>query len=120
MGLLDSWARNYRNARGLSVAIAFLGATLFLASLRCNPMVLRETVLGRVLEIEAEGLHPLESSEPRSRVLVITPDSTIIRLLLPPPVPRIGDVIPLTAEHHKKGDIDYFLDLQKWRIDGPR
>jgi len=119
MSIWNSWAISYRNARGIAAALALLLAIVSLLSLRCNPMVGRDRVLGLVLEIEAEGLHPLNEGAPQSRVLVATPDSSTIRLFLPPPVPRPGDFIPLTAERFKDGRIDYFLDQQQWRIDGP-
>lgn len=120
MNIWDSWARNHRNARSLAAAVVFLLAILSMLSLRCNPMVKREDVLGLVLAVEAEGLRFSETGEPRSRVLVATIDSTEIRLLLPPPIPRPGDFIPLTAEHYKKGDIRFFLNLEEWRAGGPR
>ena len=119
MRILNSWAISYRNARAMGAAFVMLIAILSMASLRCNPMVGRENVLGLVLEVEAEGLHPFGEGEPMSRALVATPDSIEIRIFLPPPVPRPGDFVPLTVESYKKGDKDYFLDQQRWRIDGP-
>ncbi len=119
MKIWDSWAISYRNARGMAMALVMLIAILSMLSLRCNPMVGRDSVLGLVLEVEAEGLHPFNEGAPQARVLVATADSLQIRLFLPPPVPRPGDFIPLTAEHYKKGNTMYFLDLQKWLIEGP-
>ena len=119
MGIWNSWARNHRNARGMAVGGALLLAFLAMLSLRCNPMVGREDVLGLVLEVEAEGLRIPGSGEPSSRVLMAVIDSTEIRLLLPPPVPRPGDFIPLKAEYYRKGNIEYFLDLERWRVEGP-
>ena len=93
-------------------------AILSMLSLRCNPMVGRESVLGLVLEIEAEGLFPFGEGEPRSRVVMATPDSARIRIFLPPPVPRPGDFILLTAEHYRNGSTEYFLDEEIWRAEG--
>ncbi|MBU8871452.1 MAG: hypothetical protein KOO60_11360 [Gemmatimonadales bacterium] len=101
------------------MAVVLILAILSMLSLRCNPMVQRKNVLGLVLEVEEEGLHPLGTTEPNSRILAATPDEIEIRLLLPPPVPRPGDFIPLTVEYYKKGNFEYFLNLEKWRIDGP-
>ena len=95
-------------------------AILSMLSLRCNPMVGRESVLGLVLEIEAEGVFPLGEGESQSRVVMATPDSAEIRILLPPPVPRPGDFILLTAEHYRKGNTEYILDEEKWRVEGPQ
>jgi hypothetical protein len=41
-------------------------------------------------------------------------------MFLPPPVPRPGDFIRLNAEHYQKGNTEYFLDEEKWRIEGPQ
>ena len=119
MNLWDAWARHHRNARGMGAAVVLLLATLSLLSLRCNPLVGREDVLGLVLEVEETGLRAADTGEPQSRVLVATPDTVEVRLLLPPPVPRPGDFIPLKAEYYKKGNAEYFLDLEKWRTEGP-
>ena len=99
-------------------AIVLLLVALSLLSLRCNPMTGRKNVLGLVLEIEAEGIPPLDGGAPQARVLIAAVDSTEITILLPPPVPRPGDFIPLIAEYHQKGDVVYSLDLEKWLLEG--
>jgi len=119
MNIWNLWAKTYRNTRALAAAAVMLLAILSMLSLRCNPMLTRDDVLGLVLVVEATGLHPLNDGEPQSRVLVATPDSTEVRMFLPPPVPRPGDFIPLSAEKYKKGNIEYFLNQEKWRIKGP-
>jgi len=120
MNIWNSWATNYRNARGLAVVAVMLVAIISVLSLRCNPMVGREKVLGLVLDIEAGGLHPGSDGEAQTRILMATPDSVDIRLLLPPPVPRPGDFIPLIAEYYKKGNTVYLLDQERWRVEGPQ
>lgn len=104
----------------MGAAGILLLAILSMLSLRCNPMIERETVLGLVLVVEAEGLQPLGEGEPQSRVMIATPDSVEIRILMPPPVPRPGDFIPLNAEHYRKGNTEYILDEEKWRVEGPQ
>ena len=118
MNFWNTWARYHRNARALAAAAAMLVAILAMASLRCNPMTHREQVLGLVVAIEAEVLKDVATCELRTRVLAATPDSTEIRLLLPPPIPRLGDFIPLAAEYYRKGNIEYYLEIQKWRTGG--
>ena len=118
-GIWNAWAISHRNARGMAAAAAILLAVLAMLSLRCNPMVSREDVLGLVLDVEAEGLRPLGEGEVQCRVLVAVRDRVEIRLLLPPPVPRPGHFIPLKAELYKKGNRQYYLDQEKWRLDGP-
>ena len=119
MNIWDLWAKSYRNTRAMGAAAVLLVAILSMLSLRCNPLTARDDVLGLVLEVEATGLHPLGASEVHSRVLVATPDSSEVRIFLPPPVPRPGDFIPLVAERYKKGNVEYFLHQDKWRIEGP-
>ena len=99
-------------------ATVLLLAALSLLSLRCDPVVGHENVLGLVLEIEAEGILPAGGGEPQARILIATVDSTEVSILLPPPVPRPGDFIPLIAEYYQKGAVVYSLDLEKWRAEG--
>lgn len=72
-----------------------------------------------MVTVEETGLRPPGSQAPHSRVLVMTPDSVEIRMLLPPPVPDVGDGIPLVVEVHRRSSEDYSLDGQAWRIEGP-
>ncbi len=120
MNIWNSLANMYRNMRALSVAVALFAAIIVMQVARCNPMESRDDIMAAVLAVEAEGLQPAGQGERQSRVLVITPDSLKVRLLLPPPVPGVGDLIPLVAEHYKKGDTLFFLDQQKWRMNGPQ
>ena len=120
MNIWNYWPKHYRNTRAMGAAVAMFMAIIAMSLLRCNPMVGRESTPGLVLTIEAEGLAPFDNGMVMSRVVVAVADSTEIRLFLPPPVPRVGDFIPLTAEHYKKGNIIYFLDRERWLIDGPR
>jgi hypothetical protein len=98
---------------------AFLLAGCTLISLTYNPKVRCEHVPGLVLEIEAEGLHPAEGVPPHTRVLVAVGDSSQTHVLLPPPVPRPGHFIPMKAEHYHKGNVEYSLDLETYRLEGP-
>ena len=120
MNIWNFWALHHRNARALGAAVALLIALISMSFLRCNPMVGREDVSGVVIEIEAVDLRPLGEGEAQARVRVVVADSVEVRLFLPPPVPQVGDVIPLIVEYYKKGDSLYSLDRPKWRIDGPR
>ena len=117
----NAWARSYRNARGIAAAFVMLVAILSMLSLRCNPLTDRAEVLGLVLEIEAEGLTPMGDGQVMSRVVlgVEGPDTARVRILRPPPVPRVGDFVPLVAESFKKGNVDYFLHRERWLVEGP-
>lgn len=118
MKFLDAWARSYRSARALGAAIWLLIAIVAMLMVRCDPVVEREQALGLVVEIEAEGLKDPATGEPRTRVIVFTPDSTEVHMVLPPPVPKPGDFIPLRIERHRKGSADYLLEIERWRTEG--
>jgi len=120
MNILDRWAASYRNIRALGAAAAMMVAIVAMLLLRCNPMTDRIPVTGTVDTVEAEGLQPHGSGGRQSRVVVSTPDGKKVRLFLPPPVPDSGDIIPLFEEQYENGDKIYFLDIQRWQIEGPR
>lgn len=117
MNIKENWVDADRNTRIVTAAVVVILLAVSLLSIRCNPMVGRESVLGLVLEIEAVGIEPLEEGPLQSRVLMAVADSTEIHILLPPPVPRPGDFIRLTAEHFRKGNIEYYLDLEAWNTE---
>jgi len=119
MNILNSWAINHRNARGMAAALALLVAILAMSYLRCNPMINRIPVTGTVVTVEADGLQPHGAGGLQSRVVVSAPDSVKVRLFLPPPVPVVGDMIPLIEEQYENGDKLYYLDIQRWKIEGP-
>ena len=119
MNIWNLWASSYRNMRAMGAAAALLVAIVAMLLLRCNPMIGREPVTGTVVKVEADGLQPHGSGGKQSRVVVSTPDSVQVRLFLPPPVPEVGDVIPLIEEQYENGDKLYYLDYQMWRMDGP-
>jgi len=118
----DSFPFHYRNARGLGAGFILLAAIVLMSTLRCDPVVDHGEVPGLVLVIEAEGLTPLGDGQVMSRVLlaVAEPDTGRVRILLPPPVPHTGDFVHLKFEKHRKGGIDYFLDHERWLIEGPQ
>jgi len=118
VGIWNYWAKHYRNARGIGAAVVFLLAILAMLVLRSNPMIDHKEILGLVVEIEAFDVHPLGMNESQTRVIVATPDSNNVRIFLPPPKPNVGDFVPLIAEHYKKGNIEYFVNQQKWRTEG--
>jgi hypothetical protein len=75
-------------------------------------------VLGLCLEVKAENVARDKDGAPLARVLVATPDSVDVEILLPPPVPRVGDFIPLHATRHRVGPADYRLDSVRWKAEG--
>lgn len=120
MDIKNIWAKIRSHARIIGAVIAVVLVGLSLLSLRCNPMVDRNYLQGLVLEVEAEGVLPPEGGAPQARVLMAVVDTTQIRILLPPPVPQPGHFVPLIAEHYRKGNVEYLVDLEKWQAEGPQ
>ena len=101
------------------VGILVVGALAALSVTR-NPVVGRATVLGLCLEVKAENVAKDKTGLPLANVLVATPDSTEVQVLLPPPLPHPGDFLPLVVQEFKKGNKDYAVDAEKWRAEGPQ
>jgi len=101
-------------------AVVLVVAVLAVLSQFRNPVVGRSATLGLCLEVKAEAVSVGSQGEALARVVVATPDSTELELLLPPPVPRPGDFIPLMADRYKKGNVSYEIDSVKWTAEGPQ
>jgi hypothetical protein len=103
---------------GVAVAVVVVATLAALSTLR-NPVVARVNMLGLCLEVKGEDVAKSAQGESLARVLVATPDSTEVELLLPPPVPRPGDFVPLVADQYKKGNVSYTIDAVRWSAEGP-
>ncbi|MBM4130752.1 hypothetical protein FJ250_06955 [bacterium] len=106
------------------VVLAIVGAVVVVAVLAVlsafrNPVVGSASVLGLCLEVKAENVARDDQGRALARVLVATPDSTDVELLLPPPLPRPGDFLPLVVDEYKRGNKDYAVDAAKWAAEGP-
>jgi len=122
LAYLDNVPSKRRPSRRVVLAIA--GAVVVVAALAVlstfrNPVVGRANVLGLCLEVKAENVARDDKGAPLARVLVATPDSTDVELLLPPPVPRPGDFLPLIVDQYKRGNKDYAVDSGRWAAEGP-
>ena len=47
-------------------------------------------------------------------------DGTEIELGLVPPMPKVGDKIPILVERYEDGKTHYRIDRQEWQMSGPR
>jgi len=122
LAYLDSLPSKRRPSKRVVLAIA--GAVVVVAVLAVlstfrNPVVGRANMLGLCLEVKAENVARDEHGAALSRVLVATPDSTEVEVLLPPPLPRPGDFLPLVVDSYKKGNKDYAVDAVRWAAEGP-
>ena len=123
LSYLDSLPSKRKPSRRLIAAIAcvvLVVAVLAVLSQFRNPVVGRANVLGLCLEVKAEQVSVDAQGAPLARVLVATPDSTEVELLIPPPVPRTGDFLPLVVDRYKKGNVSYDVDAVRWRAEGPQ
>jgi hypothetical protein len=103
---------------GIAIAVAVIGVLAALSTFR-NPVVGRASVIGLCLEVKGENVARDDQGRQLARVLVATPDSTDVELLLPPPVPRPGDFLPLMVDEYKRGNKDYAVDAARWSAEGP-
>jgi hypothetical protein len=117
---LPSKRRPPKGAILAGVAVVLVVGVLAVLSQFRNPVVDRVTALGLCLEVKAEGASVGSHGEALARIVLATPDSTEVELLLPPPVPRPGDFIPLIVDRYKKGNADYVVDAVKWSAEGPQ
>jgi hypothetical protein len=120
--LLDLWARVHRNARAISAAVLIWAAVFFMWSVKCHaerdPVVDRVQERGMVLEVL--GTDPVADGGLQLRPVVIQlADSTQIQLVVPTPLPKAGDRVPLRVEVHRSGKRTYSFDAQEWLITGP-
>jgi hypothetical protein len=121
LSYLDGLPAKRRPSRRVVMAgagVVLVMAVLGVFSTFRNPVVGRVATLGLCLEVKAENASVGSQGEALARVVVATPDSTEVELLLPPPVPRPGDFMPLVAERYKQRNVDYAVDIEKWRLEG--
>jgi hypothetical protein len=123
LSYLDGLPSKRRPSRRVILAgagVVLVVAVLAVFSTFRNPVVGRVATLGLCLEVKAENASVGSQGEALARVVVATPDSTEVELLLPPPVPRPGDFMPLIADQYKKGNVSYAIDAAKWAAEGPQ
>ena len=123
LSYLDNIPSRRRLSRRAWIAIAagvLVVGTLAALSVTRNPVVGRVTVLGLCLEVKAENVAKDKAGAPLANVLVATPDSTEVQVLMPPPVPHPGEFLPLVVEEFKKGNKGYAVDAERWRTEGPQ
>ncbi len=118
---LDFWAAMYRNSRALGMAVAIWLAVAVMWGMKCQAN--RDPVLENVSEkgavVEYLGGPTADSGNKLRQMVIMLADSTRITLVIMPPLPAVGDRIPLRVEKFKSGKKSYVFDLQEWRISGP-
>ena len=121
---LNMWARVYRNTRALSAAVVIWAAVFIMWGARCrqerDPVVDRVGEKGTVVEVLGRDPADAGSEDFKMRpVVIMLADSTEIQLVVPSPLPRAGDRVPLRVEVYRSGKRGYTFDTQEWLLNGP-
>ncbi len=121
----DRWATHYRNWRAIFAAVGFL-SILAWGSYEMQSAELVDTYAETavVLEVKKYNLSMGTSAEGtgsrdtiyRGRLLLS--DSTIVEMMLVPPIPRVGDRLPINIERYDDGSLYYSIDVVKWQTEG--
>lgn len=123
--LLDFWATIYRNTRAISAAVAIWLMVVIMWGVKCqadrDPVLESGLETGQVVEILGGNTSSDSGSGLKLRQAVIMlADSTLIQLVLTPPLPRVGDGVPLRVERYRSGKKAYSFDAREWALTGPR
>lgn len=123
--LLDYWATVIRNTRAIGAAVVVWLMVALMWGLKCQAD--RDPVVAsgqeRATVIEVLGGDPGGDSESGLKLrqaVVMLADSTFIQIILSPPLPEVGDGIPLRCEKYRSGKRAYTFDAREWALTGPR
>jgi hypothetical protein len=121
----DLLATNYRNWRAIFIAIALLIITLWAINQKRSLKLIDTTYeIGVVKSVKRHSVQGISTKYGKSGGITIykgkllLSNNTGIELQLVPPIPNIGDSIPLIVEHFSNGKKFYFIDIEKWQIYG--
>lgn len=117
----DNWATAYRNWRAAFAALMLAAVLVYgwvLHGMYAKEKVVStERTMGTVTRIIEMG-RP-EKANPLYVGTIALGDGRLVRVILARPVPAVGDQVPLISETYQNGEVFYFLDAERWRIDGP-
>ncbi len=124
----DNWATAYRNWRAIIGAIVLLGVFIWALMLKQEFLSRKllsirheEAVVKRVVKLDLNKVPSrFGSSEGVTlyKGVLELPDGTELKLTLVPPIPKVGDRVPLIVEHYDDGSRFYTIDREKWQIEG--
>ena len=123
----DKWATRYRNWRAIFAAVGFLSILAWGAyEMQSAELVETCSETAVVLEVKKYNLSTGATAEGtgsrdaiyRGRLLLI--DSTTVEMMLVPPIPRVGDSLPINIESYDDGSHCYSIDVVKWQTEGSR
>jgi|GEM_PF-2466686 hypothetical protein len=125
----DNWATTHRNWKVIISVIGLLGIFIWALILKY------ESSSKKLLSIKHEKavvkkIEKLDLSKVPSRFgtnegailyrgILELPDGTEIRVVLVPPIPQIGDRVPLLVENYDDGTTFYEIDRERWQTGEP-
>ena len=124
----DRWATSYRNTRAV-MAVVFLSPILIwmLATdrqLSVNKLLMVEhetAIVTKIARADTSQLHTqLGAGINVYQGYVELVDGTEVELGFAPPMPKVGDKIPILVERYEDGKTNYRVDRQEWQMSGPR
>lgn len=107
----STWYRN----RAVAFAILFTPLLLWMSysmsKARNNVVVAERKLTGKIENTELVGKAEYKTFETQIRV----PNGELVTMRIgAPPVPRIGQEIPVIQKHFKEGEVEYRLDRPAW------
>ncbi len=124
----DRWATSYRNTRAVLAAVFLSPILVWLLvtdqQLSTNALLVTEheiAIVTKVTRVDTGGLHSkLGAGVDVYQGYAALADGTEIELDLVPPMPKVGDRIPILVERYEDGRTDYRIDRQEWQTSGPQ
>ena len=124
----DIWATRHRNWRAILAAAGFLAILAWgsrellstpelVGKYKDTAVVLGVDEYRLVLGTTVDGSSSRDSIY---RGCVQLSDSSTVELTLVPPIPAVGERIPVTVEQYEDGSLYYSIDVVEWQTEGPR
>jgi len=106
-----------RNVRAWLVAVSLLGALIWILWATNAKRIEYQELNGQLLEIVASG----DQNDPlfyRSKVRLDDGKIIDITISIRPPIPKVGDQVPIIFERYEDGKIMYGFNNAQWIADG--
>ena len=122
-GILDQWATSYRNWRAIfmlvGVGICLVAALVLTRGRGVDDRVEYGLTSGVVTSVKSGSAGHSGSREPLTMHMatIELQDGDSIELNIGfPPVPQVGDTVPLTFEVFDDGAKYYYVDVMEWQL----
>lgn len=106
-----------RNARAMLVAVTLLGALIWILWETSAKRVEYQELTGELLEISAAG----DKNDPmfyRGKIRLQDGSTVNVSMSVRPPVPKVGNHVPIIFERYEDGKIMYGFNNAQWIADG--